>query len=88
MIYIGHYVSVLYIFLYISACIQAAEAAEREKRIQEPSRQVEQQRAAEKSAAAGSSQRSDQYSHDTRDDDEEERRTRSESLRKQRAAVS
>ena len=77
----------LYIFLYISACIQATEAAEREKRIQEHSRQVEQQRVAEKSAA-GSSQRSDQYSHDTRDDDEEERRTRSESLRKQRAAVS
>ena len=70
----------------ISACTQATEAAEREKRIQEHSRQVEQQRAAEKSAAG--SQRSDQYSHDTRDDDEEERRTRSESLRKQRAAVS
>ena len=73
--------------MYISAFVQATEAAEREKRIQEHSRQVEQQRVAEK-AAAGSSQRSDQYSHDTRDDDEEERRTRSESLRKQRAAVS
>ena len=73
---------------YVSKCYQLEEAKGRERLVQEHSKKIQQQREAEAAAAKFSqaSLNTGNQQHDV-EDDENERRNRSESLRKQRAAV-